>query len=103
MEILKPVDPVEERIRQECEALADLLTAKHENYGGSAFQCPFLVPGLSPETAMMVRLSDKIARLRSLESGELDKVGESKLETLLDLAGYALLLRVFSQTRQKDR
>ena len=89
-----------EWIRQECEYLADVLTAKHENYGKSAFQEPALTPGMDPETAMMVRLSDKIARLRSLQGGEPDKVGESKLDTLLDMAGYAVLLRVYH--RQKE-
>lgn len=83
-------------IRHECEQLAETLLAKHRNYGGSAFQSPYLQPLLDPETAMKVRLSDKIARLQNLESGDQDIVGESRLDTLLDIAGYAILIRTYN-------
>ena len=83
-------------IRHECEQLAETLLAKHRNYGGSAFQSPYLQPLLDPETAMKVRLSDKIARLQNLETGDQDAVGESRLDTLLDIAGYAILIRTYN-------
>lgn len=90
-------------IRQECEQLAETLLAKHRNYGGSAFQSPLLQPLLDPETAMKVRLSDKIARLQNLESGDQDAVGESRLDTLLDIAGYAVLIRAYNQLKDAPK
>lgn len=90
-------------IRHECEQLAETLLAKHRNYGGSAFQAPILQPLLDPETAMKVRLSDKIARLQNLESGDQDAVGESRLDTLLDIAGYAILIRAYNQLKDAPK
>lgn len=90
-------------IRHECEQLAETLLAKHRNYGGSAFQSPLLQPLLDPETAMKVRLSDKIARLQNLETGDQDAVGESRLDTLLDIAGYAILIRAYNQLKDAPK
>lgn len=81
-----------ERIRQLCDELADTLCAKNSNYGDSAGQSPFFVPWLEPETGLWVRLGDKVLRLKELNKGEKDKVGESLRDTLLDTAGYALRL-----------
>lgn len=74
-----------------CDSLKSTLLAKNANYGSSAFQRPLLAPSLDPGTAIMVRLSDKIARLETLLSGEPDRVGESVRDTILDIAGYCVL------------
>ena len=68
-----------------------LLIAKNTNYGNSAMQEPSLLPGLTPRQGILVRLSDKIARLQTLAGGAPDKVGEVFDDTLLDLAGYVVL------------
>lgn len=39
-------------------------------------------------------MSDKVSRLRSLLTKEHDKVGESLRDTLMDLAGYSVLLAI---------
>ena len=81
-----------ERITEVCNRLRDLLIAKNANYGDSAGEPPCYAPGLSPETALWVRLSDKASRLKALRANERDRVGESVTDTLLDQAGYSILL-----------
>lgn len=69
-----------------------LLQKKNANYGNSVATPPTLTPYISPEEAIFIRLSDKIARLRTLKAGEPDKVGESIEDTIKDMIGYELLL-----------
>jgi hypothetical protein len=78
-------------ISTECKKLERLLLAKHANYGESAGKTPCLTPGISPGTALLVRASDKVARIATLAAGEPDLVGESLEDTVRDLAGYCLL------------
>lgn len=79
------------QISAQCAALEKLLIAKHANYGNTAEERPVLVPGISPRDAIMVRMSDKVARIASLNRGQPDKVGESLADTVRDLAGYCVL------------
>lgn len=48
------------------ENLATLLR-KNSDYDGSGLSEPFLAPGVPAETALRVRMSDKIARIRALQ------------------------------------
>lgn len=74
-----------------CGLVATLL-AKNADYGGSAWQRPALAPHLDPGTAILCRMSDKIARLQTLLASALTpRVNESIEDTLRDLAGYCLL------------
>lgn len=73
-----------------CRELADLLKKKNAAYGSAASRKPFLLPNVSSETAIFVRMSDKIARLRSLLSGE-NENDEPLSDTIRDLAGYCVL------------
>lgn len=81
----------QEKISEVVKRLRGMLISKNQNYGNSAFCSPILLPHLKPEAALLVRMSDKIARLASLASGEKDRVGESIEDTFLDLAGYCVL------------
>jgi hypothetical protein len=73
-------------------AMTDLLLSKNQDYGGSAWQVPTLAPSLDAGTAILVRMSDKIARLNKLlASGAEAQVAESIEDTLRDLAGYCVL------------
>lgn len=85
-------DPNIARVNDICAELANTLSAKNANYGNAAGSAPYFLPWLEPDTALWVRLSDKVSRLRALNQKEPDKVGESLRDTLLDLAGYAVLL-----------
>ena len=92
----------QDSIRERCEELCSILQAKNANYGDTARESPYMLPWIEPQTALWVRMSDKIARLRSLLSKEPDKVGESIRDTLLDLAGYSLLLIMEIDKEKED-
>ncbi len=82
----------EKTIQDECQKLADLLIRKNHDYGDSAGKAPYLVPGMSPDSAILVRMSDKIERLRNVcNNNELPRVGETIDDTIRDLAGYCIL------------
>lgn len=90
-QIKTPAEHSQDKISDVVEHLRKILIAKNQNYGNSAFQSPVLLPDLPAEKAIFVRMSDKVARLAQLTSGEKDRVGESIEDTLYDLAGYCVL------------
>lgn len=87
----------EERIDRLTGRLNDLLKAKNKAYGNSVCKVPALASWLPVDSAILVRMSDKIARLDNLmdkanQDGPTNDLGESIEDTLMDLAGYCLLL-----------
>lgn len=80
-----------EEINQEIERLRDLLLRNHTNSGGSAGKPPCLTPSVSTRTALLVRASDKAARIAALSAGDPDRVAEPLEEAVRDLAGYCVL------------
>lgn len=82
----------EKAIRDQCGILADLMVAKNHDYGDSMSRSPFLVEEVSPRTAILVRMSDKLERLRSLlyREDEACVSTESLEDTVRDLAGYCI-------------
>lgn len=77
------------------------LLRKNRDYGGSAFEPPVLMPAAGAGAGILVRMSDKIHRLRRLLSGATQYVvNESLVDTFKDLAGYAILW-IVSQYIQK--
>lgn len=81
-------------IRRICKALEDMLLRKNADYGNSSQRAPILTPRLSAQDALKVRLSDKIARFIQLEQTGSARVNESLDDTLLDMAGYCVLLLI---------
>ena len=81
----------EDLIRSVTRNLLETLIAKNRDYGATAVRNPLLAPGLSATTAILVRMSDKVMRLQNLLSGNKAVVKESLSDTVLDLAGYAIL------------
>lgn len=70
-----------------------LLLKKNADYGSSAWKAPVLAPTLDARMAMLVRMSDKIERLRHLLSGESVQVADESInDTIRDLGAYCLLL-----------
>lgn len=67
--------------------IVDLLVRKNANYGNS-FDRQMDEYGM---IAAVIRLDDKMSRLRALTKGEQDKVGESVDDTLRHIVGYTLL------------
>lgn len=85
----------EAQIRDQCTYLADLLVKKNHDYGDSVNNPPILLPGLSSNSAILVRMSDKIERMRNLLANEDSLIETEPLEdTIRDLAGYCILLLV---------
>lgn len=66
--------------------MRNLYQRKNNNYGGSIHET-YDHYGM---VAYLVRMEDKINRLRALTTSE-DRVGESVRDTLMDLANYAAL------------
>jgi hypothetical protein len=74
--------------------LGVLLLNKNRDYGGSAWRVPVLTPGLSAGEAILVRMSDKVERIRALQKrdGGVPLVSNETFDdTVRDLAGYCLL------------
>ncbi len=85
--------PEQNAIEQICDKLKETLISKNEDYGSSAFQPPVLAPNLEVETSILVRMSDKIERIKNLRQADPEKEThyESLRDTVLDLAGYCIL------------
>ncbi|WP_260447226.1 nucleotide modification associated domain-containing protein [Listeria newyorkensis] len=85
----KPVTPTfEQQLEAISAELVELLGRKNRNYGAS-FDRQMAEYGLP---ASLIRMDDKLSRLKALGTTEVvDEVGESIEDTLLDLAGYALM------------
>lgn len=69
----------------------DLLLRKNSDYGSSAWQVPALAPHLDVGAAILVRMSDKVARLGKLSGSPASVSDESFEDTLTDLGAYCLL------------
>lgn len=74
-------------------AWIDTLLRKNMDYGSSVFQEPILCPGLPTTTAIDVRMSDKIARIKNLKTAKAQVADESVDDTYDDLGAYCLLLK----------
>lgn len=83
-----------ETTEEMCRKLADTLIKKNHDYGDS-FHRQISKHG---EIASLLRLEEKIDRLDNLIKNESSLVDESMDDTLLDIAGYAILTLV---TRQR--
>jgi hypothetical protein len=79
-------------VREECNALADMLIEKNRAYGNSALEPVRVFSKASPEEQILVRLDDKLSRLaRGNNAGE---------DVVLDLLGYLVLLRISRQVKK---
>ncbi len=73
-----------------CQMAKNLMIIKNHDY--AALSDPFRNFRLFGELGILVRLSDKLARLQSfVENGELKVKDESVLDTCLDLINYSVL------------
>ena len=81
-----------EEFRSLTAKMLEITTKKNNDYGGASD--PFKNFRAFEELGILVRMSDKFARLRTalVEKRELQVSDESVEDTALDLANYALLL-----------
>lgn len=94
------------RFYQLVKEIADLHERKNQNYGAeedplSNFKMCRLL-GVSPFTGILVRMSDKWARIQALAKGKPDLVGESIVDTLKDLSVYSLLAIILYEELLQD-
>jgi len=83
--------PTADLIVAECEALKELLLRKNLAYGDSAIRPLRIFSKADPEEQIKVRIDDKLSRLaRGSDAGE---------DTIQDLLGYLILLRVARRLR----
>ena len=87
MEIIELID-------LECQNLAEMLKAKNRQYGNSFADPVRIFSRVSPEEALLIRIDDKLSRIaRGNDAGE---------DTVLDLIGYLVLLRVLGRADGKN-
>ena len=76
-----------DRLRAKCEALTELLLAKNKAYGDSALNPIRIFTTANPQEQLRIRIDDKLSRIARGSEFPGD-------DTLLDLAGYLILLSV---------
>lgn len=82
-------------IARECDAVRDMLLAKNAAYGNSALEPLRLFSSADPSEQLRVRIDDKLSRIgRGNEYGDDD--------TILDLIGYLVLLRIANHEQARN-
>ena len=87
MEIIELIDV-------ECENIKQMLLQKNRAYGNSFADPVRIFSKATPEEALLIRIDDKLSRIaRGQDAGE---------DTILDLIGYLVLLRVLHRAEDKS-
>lgn len=84
---------VQNLIREECESVKKLLLEKNAKYGNSAIQPKRIFSKQNSIEQIKVRIDDKLSRIQNM--GFVDVSDE---DTVKDLIGYLILLRVAQKT-----
>lgn len=88
----------DEKINEACIELANVLKQKNKKYGDSFTK----TADEYGNAVLLLRIQDKLNRLKQIlilnESA--DNTGESELDTLLDLAGYAVLAKIYLEDKK---
>lgn len=85
-------------VERKTRMLAETLKKKNSDYGSSAFETAEKYGDIS----FLIRMEDKMNRLRMLSKRGSSEVDESLCDTLLDLAGYAILMNIFKSQNAKS-
>ena len=88
--------PAEDEIRAVCQEIADLLVCKNRAYGDAALSPLRVFSRADNVEAIKVRIDDKLSRL----SRGHDLPDESRDDTIRDLMGYLVLLRVAQRRKE---
>jgi len=86
----------QELIKEAMSEVTELLLRKNRDYG-SSFRKPGIVSGtLDAKSKLLVRIDDKLERLANLfkKGMDGDVPGESIIDTVTDLIGYFVLLKI---------
>lgn len=89
---------------------SEIVEKKCVDYAGKEdplrnFRDAALLAGVTVEQGMLVRMADKIARIRNLtaKKDSLGEVGEKLEDTLMDLSNYASILSYYCASTYKDQ
>ena len=85
---------IPEQIEIECENIKQMLLQKNRAYGNSFADPVRIFSKAAPEEALLIRIDDKLSRI-----ARGDAAGE---DTILDLIGYLILLRVLHRAVDKS-
>lgn len=91
------------RLEQLYKNNVDISRAKNADYAGE--EDPFKnfkgseMYGISAEQAILVRMGDKVMRISNLLKRDAKVSDESILDTCSDLANYAMILRMYIETK----
>jgi hypothetical protein len=75
--------------------IKELLLEKNEKYGNSALEPIGVFSKLSPEEGLLIRIDDKLKRIKN---GSLDKDDE---DVINDLIGYLVLFKIYQNQQSK--
>lgn len=91
---------IQTAIDNECSNLNSMLIIKNQMYGNSFFK----TLDEYGQVLICVRLEDKLNRLKQiiLKGEKADKTDERLIDTLMDLAGYAILSNIYVKRKQQN-
>jgi hypothetical protein len=84
----------QQKIAATCDAIKELLLEKNRKYGDAALDPIRVFSKADPKEQLLVRLDDKLSRLRNMEPDEDEDV-------ITDLIGYLILYRIAVQNETK--
>tara|TARA_R110000851_G_scaffold310256_1_gene469952 strand:+ start:3980 stop:4342 length:363 start_codon:yes stop_codon:yes gene_type:complete len=84
------------KIKNKCKEIQDLLLDKNEKYGDSALEPLGVFSECNASTGIKVRLDDKLKRISNAG------LVEDTEDTLIDIAGYIVLLMIAKDNESND-
>ena len=85
-----------DKLIKKCKQVADLLVQKNEAYGDSALNPVGIFSRLKATEAIKIRLDDKLKRIANVG------VNDETEDTLMDCAGYMMLLMIAIDNESND-
>ena len=84
-----------DKIKQKCKQIETLLLEKNKAYGDSALNPAGIFSKLKASEAIKIRLDDKLKRIQNVG------VNDETEDTLMDCAGYMILLMIAKDNEGK--
>ena len=85
-----------DKIKLKCQEVEDLLIQKNDAYGDSALNPVGIFSSLKASEAIRIRLDDKLKRIANVG------LSDETEDTLLDCAGYMVLLMIANDNESND-
>ena len=85
-----------DKIKLKCQEIEDLLIQKNDAYGDSALNPVGIFSSLKASEAIRIRLDDKLKRIANVG------VGDKTEDTLMDCAGYMVLLMIANDNESNN-